>query len=77
MGILGLTTFINGNPQLTDEFRLYATKVVIDGNSLYHFLYYKNKLDLLHGGDYDQYALKIREFFYPSSLLQDTTICCS
>lgn len=63
MGILGLTTFINGNPQLTDEFRLYATKVVIDGNSLYHFLYYKNKLDLLHGGDYDRYALKIREFF--------------
>lgn len=61
MGILGLTTFINGNPQLTDEFRLYATKVVIDG--LYHFLYYKNKLDLLHGGDYDRYALKIREFF--------------
>lgn len=63
MGILGLTTFINSNPQLTDEFRLYATKVVIDGNSLYHFLYYKNKLDLLHGGDYDKYALKIREFF--------------
>lgn len=71
MGILGLTTFINNNPQLTDEFRLCDTKVVIDGNSLYHFLYYKNKLDLLYGGDYDQYALKIREFF---SLLHSCNI---
>lgn len=63
MGILKLTTFMKCNPQLTDEFRLYATKVVIDGNSLYHFLYHKDNLDFLHGGDYDQYALKVREFF--------------
>lgn len=71
MGILGLTTFINNNPQITEGFSLHSTKVVIDGNSLYHFLYNKDKLDFLHGGDYDQYADKIREFF---SLLQSCNI---
>lgn len=71
MGILGLTTFIKNNPQITEEFTLHSTKVVIDGNSLYHFLYNKDKLDFLHGGDYNQYADKIREFF---SLLQSCNI---
>lgn len=71
MGILGLTTFIKNNPQITEDFSLHSTKVVIDGNSLYHFLYNKDKLDFLHGGDYDQYADKIREFF---GLLQSCNI---
>lgn len=71
MGILGLTTFIKNNPQITEEFSLHSTRVVIDGNSLYHFLFNKDKLDFLHGGDYDQYANKIREFF---SLLQSCNI---
>lgn len=71
MGILGLTTFIKNNPQITEDFTLHSTKVVIDGNSLYHFLYNKDKLDFLHGGDYNQYADKIREFF---SLLQSCNI---
>lgn len=53
MGILGLTTFINNNAQITEDFSLHSTKVVIDGNSLYHFLYDKDKLDFLNGGDYD------------------------
>lgn len=63
MGILKLTTFMKYNTQLTDTFRLYDTKVVIDGNNLYHILYHKGNLYFLHGGDYDQSALKIRDFF--------------
>lgn len=63
MGISKLTTFMKINTKLTDTFRLYNTKVVIDGNNLYHFLYHKDNLDFLHGGDYDQYAQKVRDFF--------------
>ncbi|XP_052676530.1 protein asteroid homolog 1-like isoform X1 [Crassostrea angulata] len=63
MGIKGLTTFMKSNPQLMKEIRLHDTEVVIDGNSLYHFIFYSNQLDFLHGGDYDQYAYKIIKFF--------------
>lgn len=63
MGIKGLTTFMKSNPQLMEEIRLHDTEVVIDGNSLYHFVFYSNQLDFLHGGDYDQYAYKIIKFF--------------
>lgn len=63
MGISGLTTFMEFNPQLAKEFPLHSTRVGIDGNSLYHFIFYDNQVDSLHGGDYDRYALKIREFF--------------
>lgn len=63
MGIPGLTTFVNCNPQLTKEFSLHSTRLVIDGNSLYHFIFDYTHLDFYHGGDYDQYAIKITEFF--------------
>lgn len=63
MGILGLTTFVNCNPRLTMEFPLHSTRIVIDGNSLYHFIYEDTYLDFYHGGDYDQYAIEITEFF--------------
>lgn len=63
MGILGLTTFVNCNPQLTEEFPLHSTRVVIDGNSLYHFIFEDTRMDFYHGGDYDQYAFEITEFF--------------
>lgn len=62
MGISGLTTFMKNNPQLAKEFPLQSTKVVIDGNSLYHFIFYYNQVDSLHGGDYDHYALKSESF---------------
>lgn len=62
MGFLGLTTFVNCNPQLTEEFPLHSTRVVIDGNSLYHFIFEDTHMDFYHGGDYDQYAFEITEF---------------
>ena len=63
MGISGLTTFMDDNLQLIKEYPLHDTKVIIDGNNLYHLLFYNNHVDFLHGGDYDQYARKIKEFF--------------
>lgn len=71
MGISKLTTFMNYNPRLHKEFQLHSTKVVVDGNSLYHSIFYKNEVDVIHGGDYYDYALKIKEFF---SLLQSCNI---
>lgn len=71
MGISGLTTFMDDNLQLIKEFPLHDTKVVIDGNNLYHLIFYNHHVDFLHGGDYDQYARKIKEFF---SLLSSCNI---
>lgn len=71
MGISKLTTFMNHNQRLHKEFQLHSTKVVVDGNSLYHSIFYKNEVDVIHGGDYYDYALKIKEFF---SLLQSCNI---
>ncbi|XP_062610059.1 protein asteroid homolog 1-like [Saccostrea cucullata] len=71
MGILGLTTFMDDNLHLIKEWQLHDTKVVIDGNNLYHLIFYNNHVDFLHGGDYDQYARKIKEFF---ALLQTCNI---
>lgn len=73
MGILGLTTFMKNNSQLTKEYMLHSTKVVIDGNSLYHFIFYMNdnQLDFYHGGDYDEFAIKVSNFF---QLLQSCDI---
>ncbi|XP_061198279.1 protein asteroid homolog 1-like [Saccostrea echinata] len=71
MGISGLTTFMDDNLHLLKEWRLHDTKVVIDGNNLYHLIFYNNHVDFLHGGDYDQYARKIKEFF---TLLQSCNI---
>lgn len=54
---------MDDNLHLLKETRLHNTKVVIDGNNLYHLIFYNNHVDFLHGGDYDQYARKIKEFF--------------
>lgn len=54
---------MKSNPQLKKKIRLHDTEVVIDGNSLYHFIFYCNQLDFIHGGDYDQFADKIIKFF--------------
>lgn len=72
MGISKLTTFMNDNLRLLfKEHQLHSTKVVVDGNSLYHFIFYENKVDFVHGGDYYDYAIKIKEFF---RLLQSCNI---
>ncbi|XP_052061321.1 protein asteroid homolog 1-like isoform X2 [Mytilus californianus] len=63
MGIPGLTTLIDDNLQLLEDYQLHHSKVVIDGNNLYHLLFYSYNVGYTHGGDYDKFSRKIKEFF--------------
>lgn len=64
MGVRGLTSFIDEHPKFLSDLSLHDTKVLIDGNNLYYFLYYNYfSINLLYGGDYDCYANTVRYFF--------------
>lgn len=63
MGVLGLTTFIDENQRLLSDLRLHDTPIIIDGNNLYHFLYYYFQVSHNFGGDYDRFAEKTAFFF--------------
>lgn len=63
MGIRGLTTFVDAHPELLADFRLHDTRIVIDGNNLYHFLYYYFRIPCEYGGDYNQFAGSCDTFF--------------
>ena len=63
MGVSGLTGFIDDNPKLLTDYNLHDCRLVIDGNNLYHFIYYRFNVGYLYGGDYDIYAKCIRLFF--------------
>lgn len=63
MGILGLTSFVDHNQQLLTDLELHDTRLIIDGNNLYHFLYYYYHVSYEYGGDYDSYASKVKLFF--------------
>lgn len=52
MGIRGLSTFFNNNPDLSKSHKLHDTHVIIDGNNLIHLLYFSSKVDFIYGGDY-------------------------
>jgi len=63
MGIRGLTGFIDRNPHLLHAHELHDIPVVIDGNNLYHFLYYGRHIRCAFGGDYDTYRKRIIQTF--------------
>jgi len=63
MGIQGLTTFIDDNPYLLTDYRLHDCRVVIDGNNLYHFLYYYFNINVQYAGDYNLFAECVKYFF--------------
>jgi len=63
MGIRGLTTFIDTHPELLTNFRLHDTKIIVDGNNLYHFLYYHFQVPCEYGGDYNHFAKSCETFF--------------
>ena len=63
MGVRGLTTFIDTHPELLTDFRLHDTRIIIDGNNLYHFLYYNFRVPCEYGGDYSQFAESCETFF--------------
>lgn len=63
MGVRGLSSFINNNPQWLQVHKLHDTKVVIDGSNLYHFLFFRYQLNHQFGGDFDKFAKKCKMFF--------------
>ena len=63
MGIPGLTTFVDANPHLLTDHELRDTAVIVDGNNLYHFLYYYFHVPVQFGGDYDTFDACVTYFF--------------
>lgn len=63
MGVQGLKSFIDKNATLLEDFQLKDTKVIIDGNNLYHVLYYCLNISHHFGGDYDLFASRSRQYF--------------
>ncbi|XP_077982872.1 single-strand DNA endonuclease ASTE1-like [Glandiceps talaboti] len=63
MGVLGLTSFIENNPQLLQSSKLHDSRVVIDGHGLVHNLFFYNKVGYRHGGNYTEYEKLCTNFF--------------
>ncbi|KAK6185556.1 hypothetical protein SNE40_007762 [Patella caerulea] len=63
MGVKGLTRFIDSNPGLLKDFQLRDSRVIFDGNNLYHFLYHTYNIRQQFNGDYANYAKKIKQVF--------------
>ncbi|CAJ0936895.1 unnamed protein product [Ranitomeya imitator] len=63
MGIQGFMTFVSSHSNFFQELKLKNTKLIIDGNNLYHKLYFDSGLDLVHGGEYDKFTDVLHKFF--------------
>ncbi|XP_020369006.2 protein asteroid homolog 1 [Rhincodon typus] len=68
MGVHGLMTYIGENHNFFNNVKIQNTKIVIDGNSLFHRLYFDSGLDLQCGGEYDLFTDVICKFFEALSL---------
>ena len=60
MGILGLTTFIDGNFVGWERIRVHG-KLIVDG---YSSIYSLHSLEWANGGQYAQYRSAVRDFFF-------------
>lgn len=63
MGVGGLTTFVDDNNHLLTDHRLHDTRVVVDGNNLYHFLYFYYRIDFRYGGNLNDFAECVFTYF--------------
>ncbi|XP_030062302.1 single-strand DNA endonuclease ASTE1 [Microcaecilia unicolor] len=63
MGIHGLMSYVGSNNQFFNDLQLRNTKLIIDGNNLYHRLYFDSNLDVQLGGDYDSFTDIVHKFF--------------
>uniref|UniRef100_A0A672HEQ9 Asteroid domain-containing protein n=1 Tax=Salarias fasciatus TaxID=181472 RepID=A0A672HEQ9_SALFA len=63
MGVHGLTSYVEGHRHLLKDVKLRDSRLVIDGSSLYYRLYFNSGLDQQRGGDYDQFSLRLQQFF--------------
>ncbi|KAM3928510.1 single-strand DNA endonuclease ASTE1 [Leptodactylus fuscus] len=68
MGIQGFMSFVCSHSNFFHELKLKDTKLIIDGNNLYHKLYFDSGLDLVHGGDYDKFTDVLNKFFQSLSV---------
>ncbi|XP_069767190.1 single-strand DNA endonuclease ASTE1 isoform X2 [Narcine bancroftii] len=63
MGIHGLMSYIGENHQFFNDITLHNVRIIIDGNNLFHRLYFDSDLDLKYGGEYDSFGDIICKFF--------------
>ena len=65
MGILGLTSFVNLQPEIwkDGEKELQDTKLVIDGSRLCYYLYESHGFDFRCGGQYGEFYHAVGSFF--------------
>ncbi|XP_062980434.1 protein asteroid homolog 1 [Elgaria multicarinata webbii] len=63
MGIQGLMSYVSEHQEFFVDLQLRNTNVIIDGNNLYHRLYFDSGLDIRHGGDYDSFTDIMHKFF--------------
>ncbi|KAF5900058.1 protein asteroid 1-like, partial [Clarias magur] len=68
MGVKGLQSYIESNSDFL-KIRLFkGSKLIIDGSSLYYYLYFRSSLDQAHGGDYEGFEEIVTLFFRNLSL---------
>ncbi|XP_048367439.1 protein asteroid homolog 1 [Sphaerodactylus townsendi] len=63
MGIHGMMSYVAEHKQFFVDLQLRDRKIIIDGNNLYHRLYFDSNLDIRHGGDYDSFTDIVHKFF--------------
>ncbi|KAF5891782.1 protein asteroid 1-like, partial [Clarias magur] len=62
MGVQGLQSYIEKSDFLKSHC-FGKSKLIIDGSSLYYYLYFRSSLDQVHGGDYEGFEEIVTLFF--------------
>ncbi|KAE8596906.1 hypothetical protein XENTR_v10016277 [Xenopus tropicalis] len=70
MGIQGLMGYVGSKKYCFHDLQLRNTKIIIDGNNLYHRLYFESGLDLICGGDYRLFTDAVHKFFESLSVCE-------
>ncbi|MEE6466262.1 hypothetical protein FKM82_006885 [Ascaphus truei] len=63
MGIQGLMSYVGSEKNFFSDLQLRNTKIIIDGNNLYHKLYFDSGFNLQLGGDYGSFTEIVHTFF--------------
>lgn len=62
MGIQSLTSLVNHNEHLLNEYKLQNTSVVIDGSNIMYRIYETCRIDSRYGGDYKSFEKNCKKF---------------
>ena len=63
MGVTGLWSLLEGNSQIYKDYHLRDSKLVVDGSNLAYHLYFRNFLDLSHGGECLAFQALVQDFY--------------